>query len=192
MRERECSSFCPEVRLQGLSLNFYDVTKWISEGPTGRLVAMQTCKRHVRQSASKFSPNKQSQGFTGIACPSCPVSRIRAVAGHNKNNGWLVEASARQCTINCAKAGKRPGFNLNFMDACQSAMPKVAYHTCDTEAFYRNIYTGLFPGGNEADIQRRVPHCPPSTVGGVKQINIAVDIELLVQLGFRMYAPGDG
>ena len=70
--------------------------------------------------------------------------------------------------------------------------------------FFDIIYMGIFPGGM-GDRQSSRGHAyltvvPPwdrrgRKAGGARAdrpINIAVDVEMLIQLGCRLYAPGDG
>ena len=83
-------------------------------------------------------------------------------------------------------------------------MPKIAYHTCSMQNFFDIVYVGIFPGGM-GDRQSSRGHAyltvvPPwdrhgRKAGGARAdwpINIAVDVEMLIQLGCRLYAPGDG
>ena len=66
--------------------------------------------------------------------------------------------------------------------------------------FFDIIYMGIFPGGM-GDKQSSRGHAYPTVVppwdrhgrkAGGARINIAVDVEMLIQLGCRLYAPGDG
>ena len=139
--------------------------------------------------------------------------RIRAFTGHND---WVTEASGFDnipgdpiamdvnYSIEHAKKGVRPGFCKVFSDARRKALPKIAYHTCNMQNFFDIIYMGIFPGGM-GDRQTSRGHAyltvvPPwdrhgRKAGGARAdrpTNIAVDVEMLIQLGCRLYAPGDG
>ena len=136
--------------------------------------------------------------------------RIRAFTGHND---WITEASGFDnipgepitmdvnYMIEHAKKGVRPGFCKDFTDARRKAMPKIAYHTCSAQNFFDIIYMGIYMGDRQSSRGHAyLTVVPPwdrhgREAGGARAdwpINIAVDVEMLVQLGCRLYAPGDG
>ena len=83
-------------------------------------------------------------------------------------------------------------------DSAKTSRPKIAYHTCSMQNFFDIIYMGIFQGGM-GDRQSFRGHAyltvvPPWDRHGRKAGGARADrpINMLVQLGCRLYAPGDG
>ena len=202
----------PEINLKDNSFDYAAVAKWIQRrydwNCTQYTLLQATSTSNRFEVYVEYAP--AGQQWNGL---SFMPLRIRAFTGHSD---WVTEASGfdnipgdpiamdANYTIEHAKKGVRPGFCKDFSDARRKALPKIAYHTCNMQNFFDIIYMGIFPGGM-GDRQTSRGHAyltvvPPwdrhgRKAGGARAdrpINIAVDVEMLIQLGCRLYAPGDG
>ena len=202
----------PEINLKDNSFDYAAVAKWIQRrydwNCTQYTLLQATSTSNRFEVYVEYAP--AGQQWNGL---SFMPLRIRAFTGHND---WVTEASGFDnipgdpiamdvnYTIEHAKKGVRPGFCKDFSDARRKALPKIAYHMCNMQNFFDIIYMGIFPGGM-GDRQTSRGHAyltivPPwdrhgRKAGGARAdrpINIAVDVEMLIQLGCRLYAPGDG
>ena len=202
----------PEIDLSDLSFDYNAVVKWIQKRYDWH------CTQYTLLQAAAASKRFQvyiEHAPTGMQWNGLKIMplRIRSITGHND---WVSDATGyshipgalvtldESFTIEEAKRGIRPRFNLDFTDARRKALPQIAYHTCTMQDFFGIIYMGIFPGGM-GDRQSSRGHAyltvvPPwdrigRKAGGARadrHINIAVDIEMLTQLGCRLFAPGDG